>query len=222
VATAGMQEKTVAGLLADLGVTGYGGIAATIDGSVNTKLNITVTQPAYVVYTDGTVIADELATTSITGLSTDGTYGLYADYTSGGAQGTAYSATWSVASTAPSAKAVKVATVVVASNVLSTVTMVGSGLSGMKQQFTLAPTTPTFPTTTTWVQNTTGTDVVAYVNTGALTQTHIYVNSTNSSTGAIDLTALAPTTIIIPNSYYISFTYSAGTGAWKWQGLRSR
>jgi hypothetical protein len=222
VATAGMQEKTVAGLLADLGVTGYGGIAATIDGSVNTKLNITVTQPAYVVYADGTVIADELATTSITGLTTNGTYSLYADYTSGGAQGTAYSATWSVASTAPSAKAVAVATVVVGSNVLSSVTMLGSGLSGWKQQFKLAPTTPTMPATTVWQQNTTGADVAAYLGLSGVTQTHIYVSPTNGTTGAIDLTTQAPSVVIIPAGYYFSMTYSAGTPTWVWQGLRSR
>jgi hypothetical protein len=80
-------------------------------------------------------------------------------------------------------------------------------------------TAPSFPATTVWQQNTTGVDVVAYLGLSGVTQTHIYLNSSASSTNAIDLTTQAPGTVIIPAGWYFSMTYSAGSPTWVWQGL---
>jgi hypothetical protein len=221
VATAGMQEKSVAGLLADLGVTGFGGIAATIDGTVNTTIDVTVSAGAWAVLADGTILASELVTTTLTGNTTNGTTSLWLDYATGGAQGTSYTPAWSVAASAPSTNAIKIATVVISGAVLSSVTMVGTGLQGLTQQLTFKPTTPTFPATTAFVQNTTGADVIVYLGLSGVTATHLYINSTNSATGALDLITQAPSTFILPKNYYFSATYSAGTPTWVWQGKRT-
>lgn len=83
-----------------------------------------------------------------------------------------------------------------------------------------AVTTPAFPASTVWQQNTTGTDIVAYLGLAGVTQTHIYVNGSVASTvGAVDLTTQAPSSVVIPAGGFFRMDYSAGSPSWKWQGL---
>lgn len=83
-------------------------------------------------------------------------------------------------------------------------------------------TTPSFPATTVFVQNTTGVDVIAHINFTGVTGTHTYTNNTNSTTNAFDLGAppvLADVSIAIPAGSWFRCDYTVGTPTWIWQGL---
>jgi hypothetical protein len=121
------QNITVEDLLNTLGLTGYNGVAAAVDGTTNTQLNITVTQPAYAIFVDGVVLKSELVTTHISGLSTNGSYHLYLDYQE---SYEARTPVWTVAASAPTSNAILVADVTVATGHLTTVTMATAGLNG--------------------------------------------------------------------------------------------
>ena len=84
---------------------------------------------------------------------------------------------------------------------------------------------PTFPATTVFVQNTNPYPVVAYIQVpAAATVTHLYLNKTNSTTGASDPgAAFAATTalnfpVIIPAGWYFRMDYSGGSPTWTWTG----
>jgi hypothetical protein len=93
--------------------------------------------------------------------------------------------------------------------------------TGSGQKALLGITTPSFPATNVFVQNTTGVDVLAYLGMSGVTATHVYINSTNSATGAVDLITQAATgmAVLIPKDHYFSMTFSAGSPSWTWVGL---
>lgn len=84
---------------------------------------------------------------------------------------------------------------------------------------------PAFPASTVFIQNTNPYPVQAHFKVpAAATVTHLYINSTNSTTGAVDIGAdYAGTTSlvfthIIPAGWWIAMTYSGGTVTWAWTG----
>ena len=88
---------------------------------------------------------------------------------------------------------------------------VGSGHSELHK-----PTTPSVPASGSFVQNTVGIDIMVYVSGGTIS--HLYINSTNSTSGALDLGSIGPTTVLVPANYWIRLDYT-GSPVWAWQGL---
>jgi hypothetical protein len=85
--------------------------------------------------------------------------------------------------------------------------------------------TPTFPATTVWQQNTNPYPIVAHVQVPAAgTVTALYLNKTNSTTGAVNIGGnFAATTalnfpVIIPAGWYFRMDYSGATVTWTWAG----
>src|SRR5437763_11210616 len=99
-----LQNITVAGLVADLGLTGHKGITAARNAGDHTKLDVTVTQPAWVLLSSGTLFTTDLTNTRLQAPTTDGSYHLYVDAV---AQVTATVPSWSIAAAAPSATALE-------------------------------------------------------------------------------------------------------------------
>ena len=84
-----------------------------------------------------------------------------------------------------------------------------------------APTAPaTTLTNTTWQQNTTGVDCFVQVTQSGVTGTHLYVNGTNSTTGARDYGAQSawPAMVFVPANAWIRADFTAGTVTIGWQG----
>ncbi|MFL5664354.1 MAG: hypothetical protein ACJ8BW_23870 [Ktedonobacteraceae bacterium] len=84
---------------------------------------------------------------------------------------------------------------------------------------------PAFPATTVFVQNTNPYAVQAFIKVpAAATVTAMYINNTNSTTGAQNPGSnFAATTalnfmIIIPAGWWFRMDYSGGTVTWNWIG----
>src|SRR5947207_1597733 len=86
-------------------------------------------------------------------------------------------------------------------------------------------TTPAFPATTVFQQNTNPYPVQALISPAAgTTITHLYLSKSGTSSGAVDFVSVIAAatlqlfTIIIPAGWYLSATYSGSTIAWVWGG----
>ena len=115
-----LQTKTAEDLCLLFGLKGYHGVTYAADGSVNTQLDISVAAGAFAVFKDGTIMSSELASTTIPGNSTNGSYTLYLDYAPGAIG--AIVPVWTVATSTTSTTAITVGTVTVASGAISAVT----------------------------------------------------------------------------------------------------
>jgi hypothetical protein len=116
------QKRTQEDIFATLGTSGFAGIAAVAAGAA---LTVTITPGAWAVLLDGTVVDDQLVTTTLPNNTVNGTYTLWLDYTWGDAD---VAPVWSLATVAPSANALALGTVTVAANVISAVVMNPPGL----------------------------------------------------------------------------------------------
>jgi hypothetical protein len=137
------QSKSAGAMLAALGVKGHSGITCAAHGGLLTQLDVTITPPAWAVLPDGTVLADELASTHLSGLSTNGSYTLWLDYQEVGGN---YQPVWSVVASAPTATALDVAAITVSSGHITAATVQQSGWRSLPVQQRAVPAPAGAPT----------------------------------------------------------------------------
>lgn len=119
----------------------YYGITAAIDGSVNTQLDVTVGSSWWILLGNGAFYDNNVAypavSTNIAVTTTNGTYTLWADQL---VNNQTSAPIFTVSATAPSSNSVAIATVVVASNIISSVAPYPQG----KQETAATSASPKF------------------------------------------------------------------------------